>query len=100
VSQHPHPQSKNVINRLARIAGHAEAVKRMAEEGRECSELLVQISAVISALNSVGKVVLEDHISQCLVDGGNPAQREMLNGLLDAIDKYVGTNSRRWDAPH
>lgn len=100
MSQTPHPQSKNVINRLARIAGHAEAVKRMAEEGRECSEILVQISAVISALNGVGKVVLEDHIRQCLVDSGNPAQREMLSGVLDAIDKYVGTNSRRWDAPH
>jgi len=72
----------------------------MAEEGRECSEILVQISAVISALNGVGKVVLEDHIRQCLVDSGNPAQREMLSGVLDAIDKYVGTNSRRWDAPH
>jgi len=96
----PHPQSKSVINRLARIAGHVEAIKRMAEEGRECSELLVQISAVTSALNSVGKVVLEDHISQCLVDNGSPEQRAVLNRLHDAIDKYLGTNSRRWESPH
>ncbi|MBT9155926.1 MAG: Copper-sensing transcriptional repressor CsoR [Firmicutes bacterium] len=100
MSLHPHPQSKSVINRLARIAGHVEAIKRMAEEGRECSDLLVQISAVTSALNSVGKVVLEDHISQCLVDSGSPEQREVLNGLLDAIDKYLGTSSRRWENSH
>ncbi len=100
MSLHPHPQSKSVINRLARIAGHVEAIKRMAEEGRECSELLVQISAVTSALNGVGKVVLEDHISQCLVDGSSPEQREVISKLHDAIDKYLGTNSRRWENAH
>lgn len=95
-----HPQSKKVINRLARLIGHLEAVKKMAEEGRDCSEVLIQISAVMSALNSVGKVILEDHISHCLVDKSDQDRSATLDKLLNAIDAYVGTNTRNFESRH
>ncbi len=50
---HSHTQTKAVLNRMSRIIGHMEAVKKMVEDGRDCSEVLNQISAVRSALNSV-----------------------------------------------
>ena len=59
---HQHPNQKKVINRLSRIIGHTEAIKRMCEEERDCAEILTQIAAVKSALNNVGKVILQDHI--------------------------------------
>jgi len=65
--EHNHPHGKKIINRLARISGHTQAVKRMAEEGKECSDILIQIAAVRSALNSVGMLILEDHINHCLL---------------------------------
>lgn len=84
-----HPQNKQVINRMARIIGHAEAVKRMIEEGKECDEVLIQISAVRSALNNVGKLILEDHINHCIIEAIENEDKEPLNKLNKAIHKFV-----------
>ena len=49
---HVHTNTKAVLNRLSRTIGHLEAVKRMVEDGRDCSEVLIQLSAVKSAINN------------------------------------------------
>ena len=51
---HSHAQTKAVLNRLSRAIGHMESIKRMVEEGRDCSEVLIQLSAVKSAINNTG----------------------------------------------
>ncbi len=89
MNEHNHPQRKKVINRMARIVGHAEAVKRMCEEGKECSEILIQIAAVRSALNNVGKLILEDHINHCIIEAVENNDNKVLEKLNDAIDKFV-----------
>ena len=63
---HSHTQTKAVVNRLARAIGHLESVKRMVEGGRDCSEVLVQLAAVRSALNNTAKIILKDHIEHCI----------------------------------
>ena len=55
---HVHDNQKAVINRLSRAIGHLEKVKRMVEEGYDCSEVLIQLAAVRSALDNTGKVIL------------------------------------------
>lgn len=64
---HAHAQTKVVIDRLSRAIGHLQAVKRMVERGQDCSEVLIQLSAVRSAINNTGKIILQDHIEHCLV---------------------------------
>ena len=59
---HTHENTKAVINRLSRAIGHLESIRRMVEEGRDCSEVLIQLSAVKSAINNTGKVILKEHI--------------------------------------
>ena len=59
---HDHTQTKTVLNRLSRAIGHLESVKRMVEDGRDCTEVLVQLAAVRSALNSTARIILKDHI--------------------------------------
>ena len=54
---HSHKNTKAVINRLSRAIGHLESVKRMVEEGRDCSEVLIQVSAVKSSINNIGKII-------------------------------------------
>ena len=61
---HSHEQTKAVLNRLSRAIGHLESIKRMVEDGRDCSEVLIQLSAVKSAINNTGKIILQDHIEQ------------------------------------
>lgn len=86
---HKHPQSKEVLNRMARIVGHTQAIKRMCEEGSECSDILIQIAAVRSALNNVGRLILDDHINHCLLEAVENNDREAIKKLSDAIDKFI-----------
>ena len=86
---HVHENQKAVINRLARAIGHLESVKRMVEEGRDCSDVLVQLSAVRSALNSTGKLILEDHIRHCIVDAVEAGDSRSIDDLCNAIEKFV-----------
>ena len=86
---HQHESTKAVLNRLSRAIGHLESVKRMVEDGRDCSEVLIQLAAVRSALNNTAKVILKDHIEHCLLDAKDGGHDE-LHALNDAIDKYIG----------
>lgn len=86
---HSHTQTKAVMNRLARISGHLEAIKRMVEEGRDCSDILIQISAVDSALVSVGKVILRNHIDHCIVDAVKDNDMEAVDNLKKAITTFI-----------
>ena len=86
---HSHPHKKQIINRMARIIGHAEAIKRMLEEGKECSEILIQIAAVRSALNNAGKLILEDHINHCILEAIENKDNGPLEKLNAAIDKFI-----------
>lgn len=86
---HVHANQKAVINRLARCIGHLEAIKRMVEDGRDCSEVLVQLAAVKSAINNTGKVVLKDHIEHCIVDAVASGDQKTIDDLNDAIDKFL-----------
>ena len=84
---HSHTQTKAVINRLSRAIGHLESVKRMVESGRDCTEVLVQLAAVRSALNSTAKVILKDHLEHCVHGAGFDS--EQLAALNEAIDKFM-----------
>ncbi len=86
---HSHTNTKAVLNRMNRAIGHMEAVKTMIEDGRDCSEVLIQIAAVRSAINNIGKIILEDHINHCVVDAIETGDWQVLKDLNDAIDKFI-----------
>ena len=86
---HVHENTKAVINRLSRLIGHLESVKKMVESGRDCSEVLVQLAAVKSAINSVSKVILQDHIRHCIVDAAHNEDQQALEDLCTAIEKFM-----------
>ncbi len=89
VHKHSHQNTKAVLNRLSRASGHLESVKRMIEEGKDCSEVLIQLSAVIAALNNTGKVILKDHMEHCIVDAVESGDKEAINNLNKAIDSFI-----------
>lgn len=87
--KHSHQNTKAVLNRLSRASGHLESVKRMIEDGKDCSEVLIQLSAVIAALNSTGKIILEDHIQNCIVDAIESGDNTSIENLNKAIDRFI-----------
>ena len=86
---HSHEQTKAVLNRLSRAIGHLESIKRMVEDGRDCSEVLIQLSAVKSAINNTGKIILQDHIEHCIVDAVEHGDRDAIKELERAIDRFM-----------
>lgn len=85
-----HKHRKSIVNRLARIEGHVRAVKEMSQEGRDCSQLLIQLAAIRSALDNCGKLILKDHLEGCLIDAvRNGDEEKVLKVLNDSIDKFI-----------
>ena len=86
---HSEEHTKKVLNRISRIIGHMESTKRMVEDGRDCSEVLIQLSAIESAVKSVSRVILKEHMSTCIVDAVKKDDLESLEELNRAIDKFI-----------
>lgn len=86
---HSHTHTKAVVNRLSRAIGHLESIKRMVESGRDCSEVLIQLSAVKSAINNTGKIILQDHIEHCIVDAIEHGDHQALEEMEKAIDRFI-----------
>ena len=86
---HTHQNTKAVLNRLSRAIGHLESIKRMVEDGRDCSEVLIQLSAVKSAINNTGKVILQYHIEHCIVDAVKSGDTKELDALNKAIEQFI-----------
>lgn len=86
---HSAAEKKAVINRLSKAIGHLEAVKRMVEKDEDCSEVLIQLAAVRSAINNTGKVVLKNHMNHCIVEAVEENDEEAIRLLNQAIDKFI-----------
>ena len=86
---HSHEHTKDVSNRLARAIGHLQKVKQMVESGDDCSDVLIQLAAVKSAINNTGKGILKDHMEHCIVHALEDGNIEMIEELNNAIDKFM-----------
>lgn len=86
---HSEAEKKAVMNRLSKAIGHLEAVKRMVERDEDCSEVLIQLAAVRSAINNTGKVVLKNHMNHCIVEAVEENDQDAIRKLNEAIDKFV-----------
>lgn len=86
---HSEEEKKAVLNRLSKAIGHLEAVKRMVERDEDCSEVLIQLAAVRSAINNTGKVVLKNHMNHCIVEAVEEGDQEAIDHLNRAIDRFM-----------
>jgi len=94
-TQHKHSHShspqhkKAVLDRLSKAIGHLESVRRMVEDDRDCSEVLLQLLAVKSALNSTGKCILKEHLSHCIVDAVEHGDLSAVEDLNKVIEYFM-----------
>jgi CsoR family transcriptional regulator, copper-sensing transcriptional repressor len=86
---HTPKHKKAVLNRLSKAIGHLESVKHMVEDDRDCSEVLLQLFAVKSAINSTGKCILKEHLSHCIVDAVEQGDLSAVDDLNKVIDYFV-----------
>ena len=90
IGPHSHTNTKQIANRLSKIEGHVRSIKEMVLSERDCSEILIQIAAVQSALQKTGKVILEEHLEHCIVEAiREHDQKEPLDKFKDALAKFI-----------
>ncbi|NLP51497.1 metal-sensing transcriptional repressor [Bacillus sp. RO1] len=78
-----------MISRLNRIEGQVRGVKRLIEEDTYCDDVLTQISAVQSALNGLGKMLLEEHMKSCIVERIQDGDTEVIDELLVTVKRLM-----------
>ncbi|HEY9763264.1 MAG TPA: metal-sensitive transcriptional regulator [Trichocoleus sp.] len=91
---HPHvhdPESlRRIINRLARIEGHIRGIKTMVQESRPCPDVLVQIAAVRGALDRVARIILDEHLSECVSRAAEEGNiDDEIRQLKAALDRFL-----------
>jgi DNA-binding FrmR family transcriptional regulator len=88
-SHHSEKTKNNLVARLNRIEGQIRGVKGMIERGTYCDDVLNQIAAIQSALNGVGKLLLENHLKSCVVDRIHAGEHEVIDELLITVNKLM-----------
>lgn len=86
----PHPINKAALRRLNIIAGQIRGIQKMVEEEKYCIDILNQISAVRSALNSTGTLILQRHIDNCVTDAfksNGQNSRKIIDELMEVFSK-------------
>lgn len=88
-SHHSDKTKNNLISRLNRIEGQVRGLKGLIEKDTYCDDVLNQISSVQSALNGVGKLLLEHHMKSCVIERIQEGENEVLDELLITINKLM-----------
>lgn len=88
-SHHPEKVKTNLVHRLNRIEGQIRGIKGMIERDVYCDDIITQISATQSALNSTAKVLLDGHLKGCVKERLTQGDEEVLDELLVTITKLM-----------
>lgn len=88
-SHHSDTVKRNLVTRLNRIEGQIRGIKGLIEKDTYCDDVITQISATQSALNSVAKILLEGHMKNCVVDRIKEGDMEVLDEVLVTIHKLM-----------
>ena len=83
-------EERDLLNRLNRIEGQVRGIKAMVQDERYCTDILVQVSAVQSALNGFCKTLLSTHIRTCVVEDIKAGkEEEAIKELCETIKKMM-----------
>ena len=80
---------KDLLNRLSRIEGQVRGVKAMLEKDAYCTDIITQVSAINSALNSFNKVLLANHIKTCVTQDIKDGKEETVDELVAILQKLM-----------
>lgn len=86
---HSPEEKKRQLNRISRAIGHLQKVKRMMEDDMDCSDVLIQLSAVESALHGLGKEIINEHMTHCITHAIENGDMRAVEEFQLAIKKFL-----------
>lgn len=87
--KHDPAHTKKILNRFSRAIGHMQHIKLMVENDVDCSEVLIQLAAVKSAVNNIGRELLKEHVAHCIVESEHNDNTDALDMLNTALDQFM-----------
>jgi CsoR family transcriptional regulator, copper-sensing transcriptional repressor len=88
--KHSEDSRKQIINRLARIEGHIRGIKTMVQDDRPCPDVLIQVAAVRGGLDRVARIILDEHLSECIARAVKEGDVEAeIKALKTALDRFI-----------
>lgn len=86
----PDDEKQKILNRLKRVEGQVRGIQAMVEEDRYCVDILVQISAIQSALKNTGMTITERHMKHCVTDAINTGEgEESIEELMAVLKQFA-----------
>lgn len=87
---HSEESLRSIVNRLSRLEGHIRGIKTMVQESRPCPDVLVQIAAVRGALDRVARLILDEHLTECIARAAEQGNIEVeIKELKAALDRFL-----------
>lgn len=87
---HSEASLRKIVNRLSRLEGHIRGIKTMVQENRPCPDVLIQVAAVRGGLDRVARVILDEHLSECITRAAAEGNiEEEIEALKMALDRFV-----------
>ncbi|MEO0646733.1 MAG: metal-sensing transcriptional repressor [Cyanobacteria bacterium J06650_10] len=87
---HSEASRKRIINRLSRMEGHLRGIKTMVQDDRPCPDVLIQIAAVRGGLDRVARIILDEHLNECITRAvGNGNIETEVEALKAALDRFI-----------
>ena len=86
---HSPEEKKRQLNRISKAAGHLQHVKTMIENDEDCAEVLIQLSAVESALHNLGKEIINEHMTHCITHAIEDGDTAAVEEFQKAIKKFL-----------
>jgi len=82
--------SAAVIKRLRRIEGQVRGIIKMVEEGKNCEEILIQVSSTKSSIQKTGQYILEEYLHNCIIESIRKGRAELTyRKLTSAIEQFT-----------
>ena len=87
---HSEESKRRLVNRLSRIEGHIRGIKTMIQEDEACPDVLIQVSAVRGAIDRVARLILDEHLTECIARAAKEGNIETeIEELKAALDRFL-----------
>jgi CsoR family transcriptional regulator, copper-sensing transcriptional repressor len=87
---HDEASLRQIVNRISRIEGHIRGVKTMVSQSRSCPEILIQLAAIRGAIDRVARIILDEHLSECISRAAKQGNIEIeIEELKAALDRFL-----------
>ena len=79
---------KNLINRISRISGQVDGVKKMIENDRYCPDILIQLASIEKSIKSLSSIILDNHMHSCVIKGIKEGDESKIDEVIDLFRRF------------